>query len=44
MDYFVEKTLVIIKPDAIPFADEIEWAIMDAGFTILNVNINITYT
>jgi len=36
MDYFVEKTLVIIKPDAIPFADEIEWAIMDAGFTILN--------
>ncbi|ORX86756.1 nucleoside diphosphate kinase [Anaeromyces robustus] len=36
MDYIIEKTLVIIKPDAIAHANEIEWAIIDAGFTILN--------
>jgi len=37
----IEKTLVIIKPDAIEYANQIEWAIIDAGFTILNVNIQI---
>ncbi|KAG4101580.1 nucleoside diphosphate kinase 5-like protein [Neocallimastix lanati (nom. inval.)] len=36
MENIIEKTLVIIKPDAIEYANQIEWAIIDAGFTILN--------
>lgn len=32
---FVERTLAIIKPDAIPKADEIEDIILRSGFTIL---------
>ncbi|ORX48977.1 nucleoside diphosphate kinase [Piromyces finnis] len=36
MDYFVDKTLFIIKPDVIQYSNQIEWAVMDADFTILN--------
>jgi len=43
MDYFVDKTLIIIKPDCIPYAHQIEWAIIDAGFTILNVNMIFSF-
>ena len=39
MNNIIEKTLIIIKPDALAYANQIEWAILDAGFTILNVNI-----
>ncbi len=35
---FVERTLAIIKPDAIHKSDEIEDIILRSGFTILQVN------
>ena len=36
----VERTLAIIKPDAIEFADEIVEEIKAQGFIILQVNYN----
>lgn len=35
---FVEKTLAIIKPNAVGKAEEIEDIILRSGFTILQVN------
>lgn len=35
---FVERTLALIKPDAIHKADQIEDIILQAGFTILQVS------
>ena len=35
---FVERTLAIIKPDAIHKSDEIEDIILRSGFTILQVS------
>lgn len=37
---FVERTLALIKPDAIDKADEIEDIILRSGFTILQVIMN----
>ena len=34
---FVERTLAIIKPDAVPKAEEIEDIILRSGFSILQV-------
>lgn len=39
-DIFVERTLALIKPDAIDKADEIEDIILRSGFTILQVIMN----
>lgn len=38
---FVERTLALIKPDAIHKADEIEDIILKSGFTILQVKVNL---
>lgn len=34
---YVERTLAIIKPDAVPFADDIEEIILKNGFFIIQV-------
>ncbi len=39
---FVERTLALIKPDAIHKTDEIEDVILQSGFTILKVCISQT--
>ncbi len=39
---FVERTLALIKPDAIHKTDEIEDVILQSGFTILKVCIGQT--
>lgn len=36
---FVERTLALIKPDAVHKADEIEDIILQSGFTILQVKV-----
>ena len=36
---FVERTLAIVKPDAVHKANEIEAIILDQGFTILHVRV-----
>ena len=38
---FVEQTLAIIKPDAVPKAEEIEDIILRSGFSILQVGKSI---
>lgn len=37
---YVERTLAMIKPDAVGKADEIEEIILQSGFTILQVTMN----
>lgn len=37
---FLERTLALIKPDAVHKADEIEDIILQSGFTILQVKVN----
>ena len=37
---YVERTLALIKPDAIHKAEEIEDDILKSGFTILQVSLN----
>lgn len=37
---YVERTLALIKPDAIHQAEEIEDIILRSGFTILQVGVN----
>lgn len=39
---FVERTLALIKPDAIHKTDEIEDVILQSGFTVLQVRIDQT--
>lgn len=38
---YVEKTLALIKPDAIHKAEEIEDIILKSGFTILQVGLSV---
>lgn len=40
---FVERTLAIIKPDAIHKCNEIEDIILRSGFTILQVHVLCSY-
>ena len=37
---FVERTLALVKPDAVNKADEIETIILKHGFTVLEVCLN----
>ena len=38
-DIVVERTLALIKPDAVHRAEEIEEIILESGFTILQVSL-----
>ena len=40
---YVERTLVIVKPDAMPKVDEIEHIILNNGFTVLAVSFFLLY-